>query len=105
MSESDNLHKDEFQGMYVDDVTGSTLDYASTTRARKLEMKTFEKMKGYEYIPKEVAMRDSKGKVVGVRWVDVLKGEDVRCRLVAQEFAGGEERDDIFAATPSMFAT
>ena len=32
-------------------------------------------------------------------------GDIVRSRLVAQEFAGGDDRDDIFAATPPLFAT
>jgi len=46
-----------------------------------------------------------RGKVVGVRWVDVLKGEIVRSRLVAQEFAGNDDRDDLFAATPPLSAS
>ena len=46
-----------------------------------------------------------KGKIVGVRWVDILKGSIVRSRLVAQEFAGKDERDDLFAATPPLSAT
>ena len=33
------------------------------------------------------------------------KGPIVRSRLVAHEFAGKEEREDIFAATPPSFAT
>ena len=33
------------------------------------------------------------------------KGDIVRSRLVAQEFAGKEDRDDISAATPPLFAT
>ena len=28
---------------------------------------------------------------------------NVRCRLVAQEFAKGEERDDLFAGTPPLY--
>ena len=104
-AESETLHKDEFQGVYVDDVTGGTLDPSLSKKAREAEMKSFEEMGVYEYVPKELAMKDANGKIVGVRWVDVLKGEDVRSRLVAQEFASGDDRDDIFAATPPLFAT
>ena len=32
------------------------------------------------------------GKTVGARWVFVDKGDQVMCRLVAQEFAGSEKR-------------
>ena len=73
--------------------------------ARKLEMKKFQEMEVYEYVRREEARTDKKGKIVGVRWVDVQKGDLVRSRLVAQEFAGKDERDDIFAATPPLFAT
>jgi hypothetical protein len=68
-------------------------------------MKTFEEMKVYEYVLKSDVLRKSTGKIVGVRWVDVLKGAIVRSRLVAQEFAGQEDREDLFAATPPLSAT
>lgn len=63
-------------------------------------MKTFFEMGVYEYVKKELAVQNKLGKVVGVRWVDVRKGPLVRSRLVAQEFAGSEDREDVFAATP-----
>jgi len=59
----------------------------------------------YNYITREEAKKDKDGKIVGVRWVDIQKGILVRSRLVAQEFAGKDEREDIFAATPPLFAT
>ena len=37
--------------------------------------------------------------------MDVQKGDIVRSRLVAQEFASNEDRDDLFAATPPLSAT
>ena len=100
----DKLHSDPI-GEYIDDNTGDTLNIRDTAAARKLEMETFEKMGVYEYVRREVAIQDTNGKIVGVRWVDVQKGPIVRSRLVAQEFAGKEEREDIFAATPPLFAT
>ena len=39
------------------------------------------------------------------RWVYVKKPNQVRCRLVAQEFAGSEKREDLYAGTPPMAAT
>ena len=43
---------------------------------------------------------------VSVRWVDMSKGSgEVRSRLVARDFRGGEKgRDDLFAATPPLEA-
>ena len=68
-------------------------------------MKNFEEMGVYEYVSRAEALRSSRGKLVGVRWVDVLKGDLVRSRLVAQEFASKEAREDLFAATPPLSAT
>ena len=47
----------------------------------------------------------AKGKVVGTRWLDSLKGGKMKGRLVAQEFAKGSNGDDIFAATPPLMAS
>ena len=49
-------------------------------------------------------MHDRAGKFVKTRWVQTVKGDDVRCRLVAQEFAHGDPREDLFAGTPPLFA-
>ena len=102
---TDDLHIDMSKSSFVDDTTGKTLDSKQTLDGRHLEMETFKEMGVYEYVRKDVAIQDRSGKMVGVRWVDVQKGPLVRSRLVAQEFAGTEERDDIFAATPPLFAT
>ena len=102
---TEDLHIDVRKCGYIDDTTGQTLDSKATLEGQNLEMKTFREMEVYEYVRKEVAVQDKSGKIVGVRWVDVQKGPLVRFRLVAQEFAGTEERDDIFAATPPLFAT
>ena len=37
--------------------------------------------------------------------VFVKKGDKVRCRLVAQEFAGSDKREDLYAGTPPLSAT
>ena len=55
-------------------------------------------------LPKQI----QEGKFIGVRWVDVNKGTKevpkVRSRLVGQEFAHGERRDDLYAPTPPLAA-
>ena len=60
-------------------------------------------------VSREEALSDPTGTVVGVRWVDHNKGTsvspEVRSRLVAQEFAAKDRRDDLFAATPPLAAT
>ena len=33
------------------------------------------------------------------------KGDKVRCRFVAQEFAGSDKREDLYAGTPPLAAT
>ena len=41
-------------------------------------------------------------KMIRTWWVETLKGDEVRCRFVAQEFAKGDPRDDLFASTPPL---
>jgi len=97
------LHEaDHPEGHFIDDIDGTVLDAKKVRVARMSEMKTFEEMKVYTYARREEAR--SRGKIVGVRWVDTKKGERMKSRLVAQEFAHGD-RDDIFAATPPLMAS
>lgn len=62
-----------------------------------------------DYALREVAEKDGGGKFAGTLWVDHKKGSDetpeIRSRLVGQEFAKGEIRDDLFAATPPLTAS
>ena len=105
IKDSSKLHCEESKGFFVDDTSGEKLDNKMVGEARRLEMHVFKEMGFYEYVPKEVAENDPRGKTVGVRWVDVRKGIGYRSRLVAQEFAGNDDRDDLFAATPALAAT
>jgi len=101
----DGLHEEGVQGWeFIDDTTGKVLNKKLVSKARILEMKTFREMKVYEYAERREVER-SGGKLVGVRWVDVMKGDDVRSRLVAQEYAGKNDREDLFAGTPPLAAT
>jgi len=101
----DEIHeREEEMWGYVDDTTGQLLDPEDVRKARQLEMKIFKDMDVYGYLKRDVAVKDREGKLVGVRWVDVQKGEEVRSRLVAQEYAAGSVRDDLFAGTPPSVA-
>jgi hypothetical protein len=59
----------------------------------------------WDKVTREKAKNDPEGKIVGTRWVFVKMGEKVRCRLVAQEFAGNDKREDLYAGTPPLAAT
>ena len=59
----------------------------------------------WDKVTREYAKSDPEGKIVGTRWVFVKKGDKVRCRLVAQEFAGKDKREDLYAGTPPLSAT
>ena len=91
-------------GWYVDDVRGGELPKELVRAARKNEMDGFAKRHVYEVRPRTEAT--AKGaKVVGVRWVDSLKGDGVRSRLVCQDFNTGKKTDDMFAPTPPLLGS
>ena len=90
-------------GVFVDDISGEVLDRRRVQEARRVEIDTFKKMNVYEHVPREEAR--GRGKLLGLRWVDSQKGNDVKSRLVAQEFASKGDRDDIFASTPPLVAS
>ena len=81
----DDLHEEHTtKGYFVDDSTGIKLNERMVLEGRKLEMETFKEMKVYDYIKRDEVKKNGTGKTVGVRWVDVLKNDVVRSRLVAQ---------------------
>jgi hypothetical protein len=102
--EEKDLHDTyDYEGVYVDDVSGEHLDAKQVKVARQAELKTFEEMKVYKYVLK--SDMPYKGKLVGTRWLDSIKNGKMKSRLVAQEFAKGSNRDDIFAGTPPLMAS
>ena len=92
----------------IDDVSGEPLDPSLKRKARQEEMRGFEVRQVYHHVLRSVAQADPEGKFIRVRWVDVNKGTrevpKVRSRLVGQEFAHGERRDDLYAPTPPLAA-
>ena len=92
----------------IDDVSGEPLDPTLIRKARQEEMRGFEERQVHHHVFRSVAQADPEGKFIGVRWVDVNKGTKevpkVRSRLVGQESAHGERRDDLHAPTPPLAA-
>ena len=70
------------------------------TMVRKGDDREVAKLRGrevYDYAPREEA---GHGKLIRTRWVRTMKGQEVRSRFVAQEFAHGDPRDGLFASPP-----
>ncbi len=97
----------EQEEMYWDDMTGEQLISSEVHRARTEEMEEFKKHHVYTKVPLKKSW-DSTGKgPIGVRWVDINKGDKVnpeyRSRLVAKEIKLYRTLD-LFAATPPLEA-
>jgi len=92
---------------YWDDVSGKELDPKMVQRAREEEMCEFRKHTVYEKVPLAQCWSRTGKKPIGVRWVDINKGDirnpKYRSRLVAMEFKC-DKREDLFAATPPVEA-
>ena len=83
-----------------DERTGKALDMEKVVKGRLKELQKLEERGVYVHVRREDAMQDCTGKFVKTRWVQTAKGDEVRCRFVAQEFAKGDPREDLFADTP-----
>ena len=105
--EEEKVIRESMEG--IDDVTGERIDPVLIKKGRKEEMEGFKEFHVYDHVLRSEAEKDTEGKFIGTRWVDHNKGTrenpEVRRRLVGQEFAKGEVRDDLFAATPPLVAT
>ena len=87
----DDLH--EADGVVAfDDQSGEPLVPSLMRAARVEEMQYFKEMKVYEKVSIKECMRVTGRKPIGVRWVDINKGDSAqpnyRSRLVAKEFKG-----------------
>ena len=98
-----------FKGGYEvawDDVTNAELIPGLAKGAQQVEMGLFRKLGVYDYATR-AEQEQCLGKIVGVRWVDVNKGDseepEYRSKLVGQEFAIGKD-DALYAATPPLEA-
>ena len=88
-----------------DDISGEKLDPILVKKARAEEMAEVRKHGLYEKRTIEECMRITGKRPIGVRWVDINKGDTVnpeyRSRLVAKEIKINK-REDLFAATPPL---
>ena len=89
-----------------DDVTNAELDPEDVKEARMVEMAYFEKLGVYVRVPRSEIAKTG-GKLIGVRWVDVNKGDasdrNYRSRLVGREFNVGKD-ESLYASTPPLEA-
>lgn len=79
----------EFPRTIYDDMSGKPLDWNLVKQAREEEMAEVRKHKIYEKVPLTMCYEETGKNPIGVRWVDINKGDEVhveyRSRLVAQE--------------------
>ena len=72
-----------------DDMSGKELDWELVAAARTEEMEEFRKHQVYVKVPIKECWEKTGKKPIGVRWVDINKGDQVnpeyRSRLVAKE--------------------
>ena len=92
---------DEESWQAIDDVKGGPLVIGDVIAARKTEMKYVQGRRVYKYSTKTECRRVTGKEPVKVRWVDTLKDDGVRARLVAMEFRRKHEAA-IFAGTPPL---
>ena len=97
----DELHEEtlEYQN-HFDENTDKHLDPSKVKQGRERELKKLQERQVYVHVSRDEARANPKGKFIKTRWVEIEKGDEVRCRFVAKEFAAGDPRTDLFAGTP-----
>ena len=86
-----------------DDVKDQELNAEDVRAARKEEVGYMEGRNIWSIKPLSDCWEKLGKAPVSVRWVDTLKADGVRSRLVARDFKGNDkDRDDLFAATPPL---
>ena len=97
MKEVEDLHKTDKEGVYIDDLRGETLNNDTVIEARSTEFSTLQDMNVYKYVRRTEGR--SRGKIIGVRWVDSFKWDIVKSRLVTMfilaDTASQEKTDEI----------
>jgi len=101
------LEQGEKELMFYDDVTGEPLDFEGVLKARAEEIAEYRKHNVYSKVPIAECIAKTGKKPIGMRWIDINKGDrtnpDYRSRLVAKEIKR-DNRTDLFAATPPLEA-
>ena len=83
-----------------DETTGKHLDPKLVMAGRTKELTRCAERAVWDAMPRDEAMKLKDVKYVKTRWVETMKDGEVRSRFVAQEFAAGDPRTDLFAGTP-----
>ena len=95
------------EGEFWDSVSGVPLKPQLVKRAREEEMREFSKHGVYVKVPVKECLERTGRKPIGVKWVDINKGDEespeYRSRLVAKGIKR-DKREDLFAATPPLEA-
>ena len=90
---------------YWDDLSGKRLDPKLVKEARKEEMAEFRKHGVYAKVPIQQCWKETGKDPIGVRWVDISKGDDeepeYRSRLVAQEI-NMDKRERTYLQRPHL---
>ena len=89
-----------------DDLTGREMNAEDTRLGREEEIEYMQNRRIWDEKDEEDCWKDTGKPPVSVRWVDVQKGEEVRCRLVARDFKPKweDDRADLFASMPPLEA-
>ncbi len=99
---SEALHEEELK-IAFDDQSGEPLIPGKVREARKEEIAYFREREVYEKVSLDECWRMTGCAPIGVKWVDINKGDtqnaNYRSRLVAMEFRR-EEKPEWYAATP-----
>ena len=88
-----------------DSTTGEVLDPVNVREGCEEEVGFMSQMHVWDRVTQGQARQAPEGKIVGTRLVFEKKGDKVRSRFVAQEFAGSDKREDLYAGTPPRSAT
>jgi hypothetical protein len=101
------VEEGESEIMFWDDISGEPLSTERVIRARLEEIEEFRKREVYDKVPISQCWERTGKAPIGVRWVDINKGDAMnpenRSRLVAKEIKK-DTRNDLFAATPPLEA-
>ena len=107
MASADEVDMYDYDGHFVDDMSGQTLKTDLVLKARKEEMDKHFSHNAYDKVPIEESHRATGKGPIGSRWIDINKGDVkdpiYRSRLVARKIKR-DTRTDLFAATPPLEA-
>ena len=104
-------YEDRDVDLAFDDVTGKPLKPELVQKARQGEVDELERLEVFDKVPIDECWRNTGKPPITARWLDINKGDDkdevYRSRYVAREIKkkhGGNERENLFAATPPLEA-